>query len=44
MRRARHYFTTCAVVAASGYNEATEFGHLSSHYQLVMLVSVGDGV
>jgi hypothetical protein len=52
MRQARRYFTSCAVVAAFGCNEVTEFGHLSSQsvdlvsddeYQLVMLDSVGDG-
>ena len=44
---------TCAVVAASGFNEVTEFAHESSQsdrlvpddeYQLVMLDSVGDGM
>jgi hypothetical protein len=53
MRRARRYFTTCAAVAAFGYNEVTDFGHLSSQsvdlvsddeYQLVMIDSVGEGM
>jgi hypothetical protein len=53
MRRARRYFTTCAVVAAFGYNKVTDFGRMSSQsvdlvsddeYQLVMLDSVGEGL
>jgi hypothetical protein len=53
LRRARRSFTTCTVVAAFGYNEVTEFGHLSSQsvdlvsddeFQLVMLDSVGDAM
>jgi hypothetical protein len=53
MRRARRYFMTCAVVAAFGYSEVTDFGHLSSQsvdlvsddeYQLVMIDSVGEGM
>jgi hypothetical protein len=51
--RAGRYITTCAVVAASGFNKkVTEFGRLSSQsvclvpgdeYQLVILDSVGCG-
>jgi hypothetical protein len=53
MRRAHRYFTTCAVVAAFGYNKVTDFGRMSSQsvdlvsddeYQLVMLDSVGEGL
>ncbi len=54
MGRAGRCITTCAVVAASGFNEATEFGYLTSQsidlvsddeYQRVMRVdSVDDGM
>jgi hypothetical protein len=53
MRQAGRYITTCAVVAASGFNEVSEFSYLSSQsislvsgdeYQLVILYSVDDGV
>jgi hypothetical protein len=52
VRPSGRYITTCAFVAASGFNEVTEFGHLSSQpvglvpdeeYQRVILDSVGDG-
>jgi hypothetical protein len=52
MMRAGRYITTCAVVAASGFKEATEFRYLSSQsigflpgdeYYLVILDSVSDG-
>jgi hypothetical protein len=53
LRRAGRYSTTCAIVAASGFNEVTELRYLSSQsvgmvpgdeHLLVILDSVGDGM